>query len=307
MDCVEVFKNSIDADTLQKVKVFLSKCEYKYVPDSNRIIIPHENSPLFNDIFSQLKDTSHLELIEIECFMIKKSTSDDFSYESKIKDGQIFDLQIVRSGRKNNLVGNHLKYKDEFVNVMLKQIIITIFVNNYLTVKDDTFNYTELQDIINFTQVYNFEKTLYDPHYFIFSLLIHLKRSLKKNVLFVLFDKLQKLFSIFFAALKEHQTGLFYHKKMNKYLFDGYNFTSYEKNMHNCLLELIVEKLNSAYGNSYFQYALPNDPILYNIPLKENQCIRYPSNLIHKREPYETFTDDDVIHILFKCCNNLKK
>lgn len=306
MDCVEVFKNSIDADTLQKVKVFLSKCEYKYIPDSNRIIIPHENSPLFNDIFSQLKDTSHLELIEIECFMIKKSTSDDFSYENKIKDGQIFDLQIVRSGQRNNLIGNTANYNKAFTNVLLKHILTNVFAEKLLTCYN-YFSCNEINRIKVFIQSYNFEKTLHDPNYFCFSLISYLEMNLEKDIILCLFNEAQNLFTIFFTALKAHQSGLTYHEKINDSILDSYKFNGPEKRMHSCLLEMLVEKINSSYGNSYFQYALPNDPILYNIPLKENQCIRYPSNLIHKREPYETFTDDDVIHILFKCCNNLKK
>jgi hypothetical protein len=308
MDCIKVYANITDADTLQKIKCFFNNCEYKYFPNNNRIIIPHENSELFSNIFSQFKDTDNLELVEIECFMLKKRTSDNFSYENQVKDGYVFDLQIVRAGKKRQLIGNSNNYQKAFVSVLLKHIIILILPTT------DKFKYIfndiEINNIIEFTQFYNFEDKLYDPYFFAFSLFVHLKKkacSIKKDLLFDFLNELQQLFDTFFTALKQHQSGLIYHEKINSHLFDGYTFIDSENILHTCLLEMIVEKINSSYGNSYFQYALPDEPVLYNIPLKDNQCIKYPSNMIHKREPYETFTDDDVIHILFKCCNHLKK
>ena len=306
MDSINVYNDCIDTDTLKKLKDFFNKCEYIYVPDNARIIIPTKNTELFRNVFSQLqKKSDHLDLVEIECFMIKKSSPDNFSYENNINNGQIFDLQIVRSAKKNNLIGNGANYKDAFVSVLLKQIIITTFTEKLLNI--NIFS-TELNKIDNFTQYYNFEDTLYDPYYFCFSLLVHLKIDhIENEKLFFLLNQLKLLFSIFFEALKKHNSGILYYEKINDYLLEGYTLSSYEKKLQYSLNELTVEKINSSYGNSYFQYALPNEPILYNIPLKDNQCIVYPSNMIHKREPYETFTDDDIIHILFKCCNNLKK
>jgi len=300
MNYVEVFNDAISKDTLIKVKQYFNNCEYKFFPESNRIKIQCDDYTLFNDIFSQIKGTCNVELIDIECFMIKENKSDDFGYEKNIKDkGCVFDLQIVRSGRNNILIGNDPQYKNQFVSVILKQIIISYFINHELRVIQN-FNDRQLTKIIQFTQDYNFDKTCYDPYYFTLSFLVYINYKFDRNLLYLLSGCLQKIFDIFFIALEQHNRGILYHEKIHDFLCDN-PYVEDEYKLHSYLLELTVEKFNSSFGNSYFQYAITNDPFLYNIPLKDNQCIKYPNNLIHRREPYETYTDDNVIHILFKC------
>jgi len=303
MNNILVNKDVIDNETLESVKLLIRNSTHRYYYDKKRIYIDHNNNEIFNNIFSQLKGSTTMKLKEIECFMVKDNTSDDFSYEKIFckEDEYIFDFHIVQKG-KYPLIGNTPSYKIDTITVLLKMFLVKSF-NNCEKICDS-------KHFEDFVYSYDFESTCKNCEYFVLSLLTHLD----KNGDFILFKHLVEHFQHFFdnfeLAKQEFEKGTVYTKNIldNLETKDGKQKECKEQQIQqHILLEMNTEKINSSFGNAFLQFAILNDPILRNYPLMDNQCISFPGNLIHKREPYEAFTDDKIIHILFKCVKNLKK
>lgn len=295
MSNITIQQNVLNKDTLDIIKKYVFECPCEYIENSTKINVVIDDYKLFNEAFSQINNYNEpIVLKEIQCFFLKPKIEDVFDYEKDFySDGIIFDFQIVKNGTKRPLIGNTKTYAKDFSNLLLKKFIAN-------TLSDQEIYNSNKDDISRFIQNYDFQNTAYDVNVFVLSLLEYSNLSYTFQYFLSLLEKVKKCFLTYDKVISFIETNNDYYKNIDDYLF-SLNLSLETRNLHSFVIDAIVEKLNSSTGYAYLQFAIQNEPILRNYILKDNQCICYPGQIIHKRFQYERFTDDKIIHILFKC------
>lgn len=289
MSIINIKNDVLDANTLNEVKEYIKTCIHEFKYNEKRICIHIENNNLIKKIFSKIESSDNFILTDIDCFTMNNVTEHDYIYEKQYcKEGdRIFDLQIIQRG-KIPLIGNTDSYKESLTLVLIKRLLI-----KYL--KINICNDDKMQFIEAFLSTYNFTDTCFNPEFFAYSILSYIRKENNVQLFISTVKYCEQFFRDFWDAMEKSNNNIYY-SSINS-TFSNTEFLS----------EISIEKINSSVGNAYLQIAMPSDPILRNYPLKDNQYISFPGHLIHKRESYENFTDDKIIHILFKCTKNLNK
>lgn len=297
MDAITVKKNILNDNLLDELKAYLNNCIFEYSNDNERIYLKSKKDDKYLEkLFSTLFDSNDVTLKKVESFTIKPSTSESFHFGEECENGVIIDLQIVQNGKNYPLIGNTETYEKDFFNVVFKHLLVYVFIKDINVDVDSETN----KKISDFIYTYNFKDTCYNVDLFVCLLLENIKMYYSIEHLIECIEHFESSFKIIFEAIKSDENGLKYHPDIMN-IFKGYNTNKKDKYLHDCLVGIEIEKLNTMSGYSYLQFALPNEPVLYNLPLIDNQCVIFPSSIIHKREPYERFTDDKIIHIVFTC------
>ena len=296
MTTINVQKNVLNESTLESIKEYIFNCQGEYIDNSTKINIVVDDNTIFTEAFSQITESKEFELKDIQVFFLQKNREDTFDYEKEFSDdGIIFDLQIIKHGVRRPLIGNTSTYEKDYSNVILKTCIMNTFKHNEMM-----NNRIDEDKARSFVQNYEFKENAYNVEVFLLSLLDFLKIPYDLQDFKLVTATLKICFSSAMKAISLIQTNCDYYKDIDNYLFT-HDISPEMLMLHSFVIDAMVERLNSSSGYAYLQFALPNEPVLQNYILQNNQCISYPGNLIHKRFQYERFTDDKIIHILFKC------